>query len=154
MSIVNRYLSSIKYPSTSVRMPRSLLKYEQYKANELRAILLYGFSGFCGVLPLEYARHFLLLVIGMHIAESRRIEIEQVNDIRVLLDRFLHLFPTLYSPRQNSQTVHSLNHVADSVSDYGSLSNYSTFNFENVLGEKSFAGYLQVIRCFSSLLQV
>ncbi|CAF1432883.1 unnamed protein product, partial [Rotaria sordida] len=77
-NIVNRYLFSIKYPSTTVRSPRSLSKYEQYKANESRALLLFGFSGFCSVLPIKYAKHFLLLVVAVHIAESRRIHQTQI----------------------------------------------------------------------------
>lgn len=77
--MVDRYLSSIKYPSTSIRIPRSLRKYEKYKASELRAILLFGFSGFCGVLPIKYAQHFLLLVTAVHIAESRHIHHTQIT---------------------------------------------------------------------------
>ncbi len=72
--------------------------------------------------------------MGVHIAESRRIHCTQVEDIRILLNEFLKLFPTLYTPRNNTQSVHSLNHVAESVLEYGSLSNYSSFNFENILG--------------------
>ncbi|CAF3792263.1 unnamed protein product [Rotaria sp. Silwood1] len=134
LNVVDRYLSSINYPSTTVRIPRSLSKYEQYKANELRSILLFGFPALCFVLPLRYARHFLLLVVGMHIAESRCIHRTQLEDIRVLFHRFLKLFPILYTPRFNSQSVHSLHHIAASVTEYSSLSNYSTFNFESVLG--------------------
>ncbi|CAM4943066.1 unnamed protein product [Rotaria socialis] len=134
LNVVNRYLSSIKYPSTTVRIPRSLSKYEKFKANEARGILLFGFPAFCSVLPLQYARHLLLLVVGVHIAESRQIRRIQIEDIRLLFHRFLKLFPVLYTPRHNSQSVHSLHHVAASVAEYGSLSNYSTFNFENVLG--------------------
>jgi hypothetical protein len=136
--VVDRYLSSIKYPSTTVRIPRSLSKYKQYKANEARAILLFGFSGFCSVLPLKYAKHLLLLVVAVHIAESRRIHHIQIEDIHLLLNRFLQLFPVLYTARNNTQSVHSLQHVATSVLDYGSLSNYSTFNFENVLGKADY----------------
>lgn len=72
--------------------------------------------------------------MAIHIAESRQIQRTQIEDIRMLLNRFLQLFPTLYTPRHNSQSVHSLYHVAASVNDYGSLSNYSTFNFESILG--------------------
>ncbi|CAF3619678.1 unnamed protein product [Rotaria socialis] len=134
LKIVDHYLSSIKYPSTSTRIPRCIAKYEKYKANEARSILLFGFSAFCIVLPLKYARHFLMLVVGVHIAESRTIRRTQIEDIRLILNRFLQQFPILYSPRNNSQSVHSIHHVAASVLEYGSLSNYSTFNFENILG--------------------
>ena len=70
LNVVDRYLSSIKYPSTTLRIPRSIARYEQYKANELRSILLFGFPVLCSLLPLRYARHLLLLVVGVHIAIS------------------------------------------------------------------------------------
>ena len=134
MKLVGIYLSSIKYPSTTIRIPRHISKYEKYKANELRSVLLFGFSAFCALLPLRYARHFLMFVVPVHIAESRSIRRDQIENVRLMLDRFLRLFPTLYSMRHNTQAVHSLHHVAASVLDFGALSNYSTFNFENILG--------------------
>ena len=83
---------------------------------------------------MKYARHFLMLVVAINLSESRSLDRTQVDDIRILLDKFLRLFPDLYTPRQNTQAVHSLQHIAASVHDFGSLSNYSTFNFESVLG--------------------
>ena len=115
-------------------MPRSILKHGQFKANELRAICLFGFPAFCIALPIKYGRHFLMLVTATHLSESRFLDRAHVDDIRLLLDQFLRLFPVLYSPRHNTQSVHSLHHVAASVSDFGALGNYSTFNFEGVLG--------------------
>ncbi|CAF1661149.1 unnamed protein product [Rotaria magnacalcarata] len=134
LKVISHFLTEVKYPSTSTRIPRHIEKYEKYKANEERSVLLFGFSAFCSALPLKYARHFLLLVVAMHTAESRSIQREQIKDISLMLNRFLQLFPILYSPRQNSQAVHSLHHIATSVLEYGALSNYSTFNFENILG--------------------
>ena len=136
--MIDRNLSLIKYPSTTVRIPRSLSKYQEYKANEARATLLFGFSVFCAFLPIKYARHLLLLVVAIHIAECRRINHTQIDDIRLLLHRFLQLFPILYASRHNTQSIHSLDHVASSVLEYGSLNNYSTFNFENVLGTAAY----------------
>lgn len=134
MPAIDRYLSLIKYPSTSTRVPRSILKYYQYKGNELRAICLYGFSAFCHALPIKYARHFLMLVIAVHLSESRSLDRRQIDDIQILLDQFLRQFRDLYTNRHNTQSIHSLQHVAASVMDFGSLGNYSTFNFENILG--------------------
>ena len=45
--------------------------------------------------------------------------------------------------------IHSLRHVSQSVRDYGQLSNYSTFNFESILGEESV-----IFRLYSGLLLV
>jgi hypothetical protein len=134
MKEIDQYLLSIKYPSNSVRIPRSLTKHLKFKANELRAICLFGFPAFCTVLPLAYARHFLLLVIAMHIAESQLISASDILKMGLLFERFLRLYPSLYTERHNTQAVHSLQHIAASVEDYGPLSNYSTFNFEAALG--------------------
>lgn len=76
-----------------------------------------------------------MLVVGIHLAESRRVERTEIDSIRTIMDEFLRRFPVLYSARHNTQSVHSLQHVADSVSDFGSLGNYSTFNFESILGK-------------------
>ena len=97
MKLVDIYLSSIKYPSTTICIPRHISKYEKYKANELRSVLLFGFSAFCALLPLKYARHFLMFVVPVHIAESRSIRRDQIENVRLMLDRFLQLSPTLYS---------------------------------------------------------
>lgn len=134
--VIDKYLSSLKYPSNIIRLPRSIVKYTQFKANELRATCLFGFLAFCHVLPTKYARHYLMLVIALHLSESRSLDCKQVENIRILLDRFLRLFPALYTPRHNTQSVHSLQHIADSVDDFGTLGNYSTFNFEHVLGKE------------------
>lgn len=75
-----------------------------------------------------------MFVVAIHIAESRSIRRTQIENVRLILNRFLELFPSLYTPRHNSQAVHSMHHVAASVLDFGALSNYSTFNFENILG--------------------
>jgi hypothetical protein len=85
MKEIDKYLLSIKYPSNSVRIPRSLTKHLKFKANELRAIFLFGFPAFCTVLPLAYARHFLLLVIEMHIAESKFISASDIPKVRLLI---------------------------------------------------------------------
>lgn len=135
ISNIDRYLSSIKYPSTSVRIPRSIKKYSLLKGNEIRSICLFGFPAICLALPMKYARHFLMLVIAVHLAESRSIDRNQLIDIESLLDEFLREYPNLYTIRHNTQVVHSLQHVSSTVRDFGSLGNYSTFNFENILGD-------------------
>lgn len=52
--------------------------------------------------------------------------------MEVLLDSFVDDFP--YDSRYIVQTVHCVKHFAQTVKDFGPLSNYSTFNFENVIG--------------------
>jgi hypothetical protein len=115
-------------------MPRSIIKFHLLKGNELRSILLFGFVAFKSSLSTKYYNHFLLLVVATHLVESRSINREQVELIRIIYERFLRLFPVLYTPRHNVQCVHSLHHFSASVTECGSSSNYSTFNFESFLG--------------------
>ncbi|CAF4170049.1 unnamed protein product, partial [Rotaria magnacalcarata] len=82
-------LSTHKFPSTTCRIPRSILKYNQFKANELRSVLLFGFSSF-SFLPRKYYRHFVLLVIAAHLCESRSISPDQLSYIRQLTTEFVY----------------------------------------------------------------
>ncbi|CAF1976426.1 unnamed protein product [Rotaria magnacalcarata] len=126
-------LSTHKFPSTTCRIPRSILKYNQFKANELRSVLLFGFSSF-SFLPRKYYRHFVLLVIAAHLCESRSISPDQLSYIRQLTTEFVYQFPLLYGDRQNVMCIHLIVHLADSIKDFGGVYNYSTFNFESYLG--------------------
>lgn len=73
--------------------------------------------------------------MAMHLAEMSSIDKSQCNEINELMHEFLYSFPYLYSTRHNTQVVHSMAHIAQSVFDYGQLHNYSTFNYEACLGE-------------------
>ncbi|CAF5100421.1 unnamed protein product [Rotaria sp. Silwood1] len=101
---------------------------------DVGSLLLFGFMAFKSCLSTIYYNHFLLLVIGTHLIESRSINQEQVELIQVLYEKFLRLFSVLYTSRHNVQSVHSLHHFSASVKECGSSSNYSTFNFESFLG--------------------
>ena len=116
------------------RVPRSITKSHLFKASEFRSLLLFGFAAFKSVLSTKYYNHFLLLVFATHLVESRSINQEEVELIQILYERFLRIFPVLYTSRHNVQCVHSLHHFSASVKDCGSSSNYSTFNFESYLG--------------------
>lgn len=127
-------LQSFRFPSTTSRRPRSLIKFKKLKANELRMVLLFGFVIFKKTLNAKYYDHFLKLVFAIHFAESRCVTVEMVYDVKNLLHQFLIEFPKLYTVRHNQQVVHSLNHVGQTIDDYGPLTSYSTFYFENNLG--------------------
>ena len=131
---IDEYLLKYKYPRNLTRVPRSITKYNLFKGNELRSLLLFGFMAFKSYLSKKYFDHFLLLVVASHMIESYSINQEDVQSIELLLDRFLRIFPVLYSSRHNVQCVHSLQHFPASVNDCGSSCNYSTFNFESFLG--------------------
>ena len=105
------------------------------KANELRMVLLFGFVIFKKTLNAKYYDHFLKLVFAMHFSENRCITATTVIHVKNLLHEFLVEFPQLYTIRHNQQVVHSLNHIGQTINDYGPLTSYSTFYFENNLGK-------------------
>lgn len=128
-------LSVHKFPSTTYRIARTILKYKQFKANELRCILLFGFTPICRYLPKKYSRHFLSLVMAAHLCESKMSSPHQIEHMKRLTNEFIFQFPLLYGDRQNVISVHTIVHMADSVRDFGGVFNYSTFNFESYLGK-------------------
>lgn len=127
-------LNYVLFPSTTTRRPRSLLKFGKYKGNELRSLLLFAYSIFDGVLPRQFYSHLLILVLIMHKSESRSLRCDALEDVQSLCASFVLSFPILYSSRHNVQVIHSVIHISSTVTLFGPLQNYSTFNFENLLG--------------------
>ena len=111
----------------------------------MRVILLFGFLIFKKNLRNKYYNHFLKLVAAVHQAENRTLNQSMIDNVKNLLRSFLIDYPKLYSPRHNSQTVHSLDHVGKTIEDYGPLTSYSTFHFEDILGTYSPAKFLDTI---------
>lgn len=128
-------LLRLRLPSTTTRLPRNLIEYNNYKASELRTLLLFGHTIFAQDLHQMYYTHLLQLVLLMHLAESRRISLNQLPIIQQLSKYFVLDFPKLYTPRHVVQVVHSVIHIPATVKDFGPLTNFTTFNFEDVLGE-------------------
>ncbi|CAF2155936.1 unnamed protein product [Rotaria magnacalcarata] len=127
-------LKRVKFPSTTTRHPRSLLDYKKFKANELRVVLLCGYPIFEKFMHKKYYDHFKQLVLAVHLAESRALTEKDVEAAHNLSHNFLLQFPNLYGKRHNVQVIHSLMHLSESIRDFGPLTNYTTFNFESLLG--------------------
>ncbi|CAF1100809.1 unnamed protein product [Adineta steineri] len=125
-------LAKILYPTTTVRVPRTITKFLKLKANECRVLLLIGYPVFKNYLPELYYKHLQKLAFGISIGESSSISLEKVEEMELLLKSFVDDFP--YNKRYIVQTVHCVKHFATTAKDFGPLSNYSTFNYESVIG--------------------
>lgn len=132
--MIDRDLSQIMYPSTTTRSPRSIRKALKLKANECRVLLLIAYPIFKRYLPKKYYLHLQKLAFGIHIGESMIISPEQLGQMDALLRNFVDEFP--YNERHIVQTVHCVKHFGSTTHDFEPLSNYSSFNFESVVGEK------------------
>lgn len=91
-----------------------------------------AYSIFKNYLPENNYHHLQKLAFGMSIGESSSISARQLEEMDILLSSFVADFP--YDPRYVVQTVHCVKHFAQTVKDFGPLSNFSTFNFESVIG--------------------
>jgi hypothetical protein len=111
-----------------------LLEFKKFKANELRTFLLFGLLFFYKILKPVYYSHLLQLVVLMHMAESREILPNHLSIMVQLSNSFVLDFPDLYTPRHCVPVVHSVVHIPATVKDYGPLTNFTTFNFEDILG--------------------
>lgn len=128
---------NLRLPSTTTRLPRALTEYTNFKANELRVVLLFGHTIFAKKLQKKYYNHLLQLVCLLHLAENRQILNTDLETMQKLGESFVVAFPKLYTNRHCVQVVHSIFHIAATVHDFGPMTNYTTFNFENNLGNFS-----------------
>lgn len=123
-----------RFPSTTTRLPRLLTSYSSFKAGEMRVLLLFGHVIFEDVMKRQYYQHLLKLVLMMHLCENRQIHLSHLELIHHLGQTFVVDFVTLYGQRHCVQVVHSVSHIADTVRDFGPLPSFTTFQFENQLG--------------------
>ena len=128
-------LKRVRMPSTTARHPRSILNYYKFKASELRAILLFGYSSFEKLMAKKYYDHFKQLVLVIHLAESRGLTAKRIEVVEKLSYSFLLKFPQLYGDRHNVQVIHSIYHISETIRDFGPLTSYTTFYFESLLGK-------------------
>ncbi|OXA50049.1 hypothetical protein Fcan01_15190 [Folsomia candida] len=118
------------------RQPRSLEEVDKWKATELRYFLLY-----CGPVVLkniitdENYNLFLSLSIAIRILCSETLHISLNNYAKSLLIYFVQAFKILYGEEQVSYNIHGLIHLAEDVKNFGVLDRFSTFKFENELGQ-------------------
>ena len=132
---LSRLFTQVRLPSTTTRLPRALTQYSNYKANEFRVLLLFGYVIFDEILPKKYYNHLLQLACLLHLAENRHRHKDDIEVMEKLGTSFVVSFPHLYTKRHCVQVVHSVFHIASTVRYFGPLSNYTTFNFENQLGK-------------------
>ncbi|CAF1170679.1 unnamed protein product, partial [Didymodactylos carnosus] len=139
-------LNYLKFPTTTVRTPRSISRYEKLKANELRIVLLVAFPILREFLHEKYYQHAQLLTTSISIAENRTIKNENVMLMQHLMNKFIDCFETMYMLRHVVQTVHSALHLPQSVLDFGPTFGFSTFSFESILEQQEYRLQIRVLQ--------
>lgn len=122
-------------PSEFQRRPRRFdTDLLNYKASELRSILLY-FGPFLlkKYLPEKFFLHFLKLHFAMYIFTSNRYK-EWFACANRCLEIFVSEMPALFGPHSVTHNMHLLLHLHEFVLLNGSVDRFSAFPFENHLG--------------------
>ncbi|CAF1449042.1 unnamed protein product [Rotaria sordida] len=131
---VTTVFNTIRYPSTSYRIPRSLSYFNDYKGNEYRIALLFGYRSFKNFIPDKNYQLLKILAFAAHIGEARFVTSDMVDDMNTLLDEFDLRLPDVYSCKEMVGVVHAVSHLAQCVAKAGPMSNWNTFSFESVVG--------------------
>lgn len=119
------------------RTTRSVADISKWKTTEYRLFLLYvGPIILQQILEKRYYNHFLLLHAACRILNSENLCLKYNSQAKVYLNNFVMLTKQYYNTQSLVLNIHSLTHLADDVEDMKcSLSNYTAFPFENLLGK-------------------
>lgn len=129
----NKHLSS-----DMNRQVRSLKFMKFFKATEFRTILLYaGLVIFKATLPEHIYHHYLRLCLGVRLVSCRTyVKCDNLRALaRVLLLEYFKGFIDYYGANCIVSNIHNIVHIVDDVDHLGSLSENSTYPFENYLRE-------------------
>ncbi|CAF2690256.1 unnamed protein product [Rotaria sp. Silwood2] len=103
MSVYNKIdyiaeiINSISYPSTTYRQPRDIRLFRKFKENELRIILLLGYSVFENFLDQERYAHPKALAFIAHIVEGQYLSRDAHKGVEYLATYFDKKFAFLYT---------------------------------------------------------
>lgn len=124
-------------PSDVHRQLRSLKFVKYFKATEFRTIMLYvGIVLFKNTLPEVVYVHFLKLCLGVRLCSCRTyIKLNFHQLARTLFEEYCYEFQNIYGNYSVVSNIHNIIHIADDVGRFGSLSDFSTYPFENFLRE-------------------
>lgn len=140
-------------PSDFNRKMRLLDCLKHWKATEFRLILLYvGIVAFKDILSdLEYS-NFLRICLAIRICSCETyIKTNGYKEVaQSLLNGFCTNFAILYGSNEVVSNIHNISHIMEDVNYFGSLTNTSTYPFENYLHEIK----LQVHPSNSSIEQI
>lgn len=125
-------------PSDFNRKMRSLDYLKYWKATEFRLVLLYvGIVAFKDILTdLEYC-NFLRICLAVRFCSSEAyIKTNGIKDVaQTLFEGFCKNFVIIYGSNEVVSNIHNIGHLMEDVNKFGSLTNTSTYPFENYLHE-------------------
>ena len=123
-------------PCEFARRPRSISEVMRWKATEFRQFLLYtGPVCLRGIVPENLYNHFMLLSVGIRILACPKLAVRFCDYANELLVLFVSEAEKYYGKDIYVYNVHCLIHLANDVKRLGPLDNFSSFPYENKLGQ-------------------
>lgn len=86
---------------------------------------------FKDIISKEVYDNFLELCVSIRILLTNNISNEFNDYAKELLNDFVSSFGKIYGKSYMSHNIHIIQHLADDVKKYGSLDNFSAFEFES-----------------------
>jgi hypothetical protein len=121
-------------PTEFQRYPRPFSELPRYKATEYRQMLLYTLPVLLKkYLPEAQYRHFMLLSCAIRLLHFANDDVTLVNMARDWLTIYVDTFSLYHDPINLTYNVHNLLHLADCVDQFGNLSNFSMYKYENTM---------------------
>lgn len=121
-------------PKEFSRLPRSLEELDRWKATEFRQFLLYSGPVILKMyLPKRYYMNFLCLHCAIRILATEKLCLKYNNYANQLIIYFIKDFEDIYGVEFINHNVHNLSHLAEEVSKFGALDNFSAFKYENFM---------------------
>lgn len=122
---------SIKPNREVTRKARSLSQRANYKASELRSILLFYFPVCINkLLPDAYVTHFRRLSSAIYTLLKDKITANELSHAHHNLTMFVNDFQTYFGKKHMVMNIHLLSHIVQCVESLGPLWSQSTFAFE------------------------
>jgi len=116
------------YPSDFSRLPRSFQEFENFKATELRALLLYsGPFLLKGILKKYQFKHFMLLHSSMRLLVAQETHILYNDQATSLIKQFISNYIIIYGPEYISYNVHNLINLPECAKIHGPLDKFNVF---------------------------
>lgn len=130
--LLNKRILSIKPIREITRRPRSLEDRANYKANEIRSMLLF-YLPICleGILSKEHLYHFMLLSSSVYTMLKPSISLNELDNAKDKLKEFVAKHETIFGRTKSTMNVHMLEHAVTSVKYLGPLWAQSAFTYES-----------------------
>lgn len=129
--VLNRRIAAIKPILEISRKPGSIFEWRNYKANEIRTLLLYYLNPCLeGLLENRFIKHFQLLSSAIYTLLQESVSLEEICIADKKLNEFVDRFEELYGRDNVTMNLHLCRHMGSAVKNLGPLWAQSAFGFE------------------------